>query len=160
MTGHDLLPMIQANSRGERYSKNLMDWVQKHKKHNLVVAYSTKGNEAYNPEKTQASNIYIGIHDLDEGWLSGARLSEILCNGNKSDEFAHPPKHNFQVIPDWWKGYISNGKCHIDPEHALYADGERWQISDDGKTRKCVWCNNHDQFEHMEMVPYYSWRSF
>lgn len=161
--GKDLLPLIKADSKTERFSENLMKWVRKHRNVPLFVAYSLVSLDGvplpeFSFDKTCTSNLYIGLGDLDQGYLHGARLSQIISNGVNAEEFAYTPKMKFQIIPDWWERYIECAKCCIDPEHRLYGDRERWQVSDDGKQRTCLWCGNHRQYEHTEMVPRKEWR--
>lgn len=165
MYGKDLLPAITAASKEDRFSKNLMEWVQKHKDVSLFVAYSRvsyvdgKPLPDFSFDTTCEGSLYIGLgHDLDDGWLHGARLSEIICQGAKSKEWAFPPKKQFVVIPDWWEKYISAGKCCIDPEHKLYIDKERWLVAEDSLSRRCEWCGKHEQRLHTEMVPKTEWR--
>lgn len=160
MERREILPQIKATSRHERYSENLMKWLRKQKEAPFFAAISTSDGVVYDPAKTQASRIFIGRHRIDEeGFLFGSRLSNILCTGAKTETFAFVPSMKFVVIPGWWEGYISLGKCFIDPEHTLYYDRERWEKSGDGKTRECVWCGNHEQYLHTEMVPRQSWRT-
>lgn len=158
-----LFPHIQASTRTDRFSQHLMEWVDTHRNTNLFVAYSPisyiDGSllPDFNYQTTCAGSIYIGLGDLDEGFLHGARLSNIICNGVKADEFAFPPKMQFQIIPDWFEQYIERAKCCIDPQHILYSDKERWNVSEDGKIRSCLWCNNHKQHEHIELVEKKTW---
>ena len=155
--GADLLPHVQASDRADRYSLNLWRWLRKHRKHPLFVAISTRERGPYDPKRTQPGDIYIGLGDLDQGWLHGARLSEILCSGTKASEWAFPPAYKFELIPYWWQGYIAGGKCFIDPEHLLYFDKERWDEAPDGKERACIWCCNHQQYLHTTMIPRTAW---
>lgn len=163
MKGIELLPLIKATSKADRYSENLMKWVRKHRNAPLIAVYSpvsyVDGSDLgrFDAAKTCAGSLYIGFGGLDDGWLHGARLSEILCNGVKASEWAYPPKHRFQPLPDWWKRYIEGGKCCIDPEHWLYTDRERWEVAEDGKTRRCLWCGKHKQYLKTEMTPKTSW---
>ena len=161
MDRKDILPKIKASSKTDRYSQNLMAWVRKQRECELFVAIATSEGQQYDPSKTQASRLYVGRHRIDEeGFLFGSRLSQILCNGAKTETFAFVPGMKFVVVPDWWAGYISGGKCFIDPEHTLYYDRERWEETDKagGKHRHCVWCGNFEQYEHTEMKPEKSWR--
>ena len=64
----------------------------------------------------------------------------------------------FVIVPDWWERYAAGGKCIIDPKHWLYGH-ERWQVSEDGQERTCIWCGNATQRLHTEMVPKTEWRN-
>lgn len=157
MYGKELLPLIKSAGRADMFSENLWKWVRKHKDHPLFVAFSEKDGESYDEAKTCASRLYVGFHHLDgDGWLNGARLSEILCYGTKASEWAYPPGMKFTEIADWWEKYMERGKCFIDPEHTLYLDKERWM--EEGNIRTCVWCGIFQQQEHVEMVPRKDWR--
>lgn len=164
MYGRDLFPLIHADSKTDRFSENLMKWVRKHRTSPIFVAYSRvsiidgKPLPDFSYSKTCAGNLYVGFGDIDDGWLHGSRLSEIICNGVRAKEWANPPKYDFHVISDWWERYITGGKCCIDPEHKLYHDRERWELYAGGRKRKCVWCGNFEQYQHTEMVPKSEWR--
>lgn len=162
MYGKELFPQIKADSRADRYSQNLMKWVRKHRNKPLFIGFATEGKHLYDPAKTQSGLLYVGFghegHGLDDGYLMGARLSDILCNGLKAGEFAFAPRMKFVEVPGWWQRYIEGGKCCIDPEHWLYADRERWDVAADGKSRRCLWCGNYHEYLHSEMVEKTSWR--
>jgi hypothetical protein len=165
MTGKELLPLIRANCKGDRYSENLMKWVRKHREWPMVVAFighcSITGERLeYDPTKSMARQIVVGLGDMSDGWIHGRRLSEVICGlrGVLTHNYAYSHQFFPVELPDWWQGYIEGGKCFIDPEHWLYADHERWEVSEDRKTRRCLWCGNHEQFLHSEMVKKTSWR--
>jgi len=161
------LPQITPTNHlpEDRYSLNLWRWARKalrNERIGIAVAFATQGGKEYDPAKTQASSLYIGYCDyrggFDDGWLHGSRLTEVLCNGVKAAAFAFPPRMGFVIVPDWWERYMAGGKCFIDPEHWLYGH-ERWKESPDGKERTCIWCGDHKQHLHTEMVSKTEWRS-
>lgn len=158
MKGIELLPLIKASSKADRFSENLMKWVRKYKTRPMFIALATEGKYYFNAEKAQASILYVGWHNLDDGYLMGSRLSDILCNGAGAFTAAFVPGMKFVAVPFWWEHYIQFGKCAIDPEHWLYADKERWDVAEDGKSRRCLWCGNYEQYLHTEMVPKTDWR--
>lgn len=142
--------MPTNHSPQDKHSLNLWRWARRAirtERTALFVAFATDNVRGYDPATTQASSTYIGYGNLDDGWLCGSRLSEILCTGNKATEFAYPPRRGFVIIPDWWQRYITGGKCFIDPEHLIYGR-ERWQESADGQERTCRWCGTYRQ--HLE----------
>lgn len=157
--GKELIPLIKANGKSGQYSQNLLKWVRKYRDKPLFVAFATEGTKVYDPGKTQSGNLYVGFHGLDDGWLHGSQLTAILCDGAKAATAAYQPKMQFQAIPEWWGRYIKGGKCAIDPEHSLYSDHERWAVAEDGKSRRCLWCGDYEQYLHIEMVPETDWRS-
>ena len=157
----ELLFHIKAKERGERFSANLFKWCRKHRGVNLFVAFSSVS--CFDETKecffeygyTMPEQLYIGFGDLDDGWLHGARLTDIICNGTKANEFAFPPDREFTIIDDWWNQYVSAGKCCIDPEHILYDDRERWEQQ--GKSRTCVWCGDFEQELTIKYEPREIW---
>lgn len=161
------LPQITPTNHlpEDRCSLNLWRWARKALKNErigLIMAFATQEGKEYDSAKTQASSLYIGYcgwrGDLDDGWLHGSRLTEVLCSGVKAAAFAFPPRMRFVIVPDWWERYIAGGKCFIDPEHWLHGY-ERWKESEDGKERTCSWCNDRTQRLHTEMVPKTEWRN-
>lgn len=155
--GQELMPLIKAAGRTDRFSENLWKWVRKYRDRPLFVAFSEKDGRTYDEAKTLASRLYIGFHRLDDGWLHGSRLIEILCNGAAAESWAYQPAMQFREIPGWWDKYIEHGKCFIDPEHYLYLDNARWIV--EGDVRTCIWCGKYQQREHIEMVPQREWKS-
>lgn len=152
MTGADfLLRLKQSGCKGNGYSDNLVKWLKKRKDWPLEAAFLHWSNidgshVEMKPEATQPQQILLGIGpDREDKWFHGARLSEILCSGAKANVFAFPPRFETTPLPDWFGGYIKGGKCFIDPEHRWYGDRDRWQLSDDGNSRVCLWCGEHMQ---------------
>lgn len=149
MIAKELLPLIKAKGKGDRFSENLVKWVKRWDKTRgnrpLSVTFLHWSNidgshVEYLPGTTQPNHILIGDGDNEE-WFYGCKLSQIIGGGRgSSDVFAYPPKMTKTPLPDWFQGYIKGGKCFIDPEHRLYYDKERWQVSEDGNTRNCLWC--------------------
>lgn len=166
MNVSEILAAVRATSKGDRYSENLYKWLRKHKALPLFVAYSPishiDGGDLgpFNPGKTCAANLYVGYGQIDDGFLFGSRLSEILCEGAKTSTWAHGPARKFQVLPNWLEEYAKAGKCFIDPEHRLYADRERWQESENGQRRTCAWCGQHKQYLQTKVILRHDWRSF
>lgn len=139
------LVISRPTGRADKYSLNLWKFLKKHGPH-FWGAYFTMWNCVtgeldvfYDKKKSQAPNIYIGLLDED-GYLMGAQLSQILCNGAKTRTFAHPPKKMFQEMPLFWQEYEKHGKCAIDPEHWMYADKDRYEPTTGVTLRTCKWC--------------------
>ncbi len=154
----ELIKLIKPESDKEKYSQNLFRWLRKNRNVPVFAAFSPLSfvDENMTTErdtsKTQCSHIYIGVGDLDQGWLHGARLSEIITNGTKAQSWAHPPNRKFVILKDWFEQYIKQGKCFIDPEHIFYH--ERWDEVD--TERSCKWCDRKEA-KYIEMVPKESW---
>lgn len=158
MTAHELLPLIKAKGRSDRYSENMMKWVKRWGRDrptselNAVFLHwnNIDGSHVDMVEgTTQAHQILIG-NISGEGWFSGARLSCILGQGTRAEIYAFGRNFDKTVLPNWFEGYISGGKCFIDPEHRLYYDKERWQVSEDGKIRHCLWCGEVTQHKRVK----------
>lgn len=164
MTGKELYKLIKPKEQYGKYSHNLAKWIKKQGDWPVYAAFSKfnfidGSTLEYDPSKTQAGNIIIGHGTSAPGWTHGRRLSHILCGvrGVLSENHAFPSTFNIVPLPDdWWDNYIAQGKCFIDPEHAMYA--ERWDKSDDSTERTCRWCG-HTQYKHTEMIPRSYWRN-
>ena len=163
MTVKELLPLIKSKGKDDKFSEYLVKFLKTKRDWPVFVAFSqwdeiNGENIQYSPDKTQPRNIIIGYGDMDDGWVHGARLSSIVGGRGNSEQFAYSPAFKCVLLPDWFGRYVEGGKCCIDPEHRLYSDG-RWELSVDGKERKCVWCGNHTQYLYTEMVPRHNWRT-
>ena len=130
------------------HSNNFSRWIRHHSRRYrtspLFAAYSEYShvdgsNVPRDPAKTQCSHIYIGFGDLDQGYLHGSRLSEIICNGSKAGTWAFPPAYRFQTLAGWMDAYNEQGLCWLDPEHFFYP--ERLVKQSDGKA-KCHICGS------------------
>lgn len=82
---------------------------------------------------------------LDEGYLIGARLMQILCNGRKTETFAFGNLGRLIEVPEFWQRYMEVGRCAIDTQHQMFfvGDDTRWSVA--GDVRKCLWCGNATQ---------------
>ena len=136
-----------TQGRADRFSQNLYRWLRRHPHYTQV--FFRRGNAsslgapdtAYDPERTQASQIYVGL--VDDGDLLGSRLSEILVDGAKTQTWCYPGFPCDEITEAFWAGYKAIGKCAIDPEHRLYADKERYRGDD--TARVCCWCGRHEE---------------
>lgn len=113
------------------HSSNFRKWINHHSRRGrnspLFAAYSEysyvdSSNVPRDSTKTQCSHIYIGFGDLDQGYLHGSRLSEIICVGSEAGTWAFPPAYHFQKMPDWMEAYEKGGLCWLDPEHLFYPE--------------------------------------
>ena len=139
-------------------SENFKRWTKKHAKRSPIFAVLSSvsmldgSDVSYNPDKTMASNIIIGLGEMDDGYVHGSRLSEIICNGIKAKTWAFGPRYKMSVIDGWVEGYIAGGVCFIDPEHVLYSN---WDQPSENE-RACKYCG-YEQIRKTEMIPTYSW---
>ena len=151
------LDAINPAIQGDKYSENLYKWLKKHWNYPVFVAFSRvcaiSGNQLdCDPNLTQTQNIMLGFGDMEDGWVHGSRLSEIICQGTKAKSWAFGPKYQFVPLPDWIEAYKEKGKCFIDPEHRLYT--EFWH--EEGEQRSCKWCDRKEN-KVTKMVPRYTW---
>lgn len=136
--GLDLAAIDPRN--GPQFSPNLYKFL---KKQGRVRA------SAYRVFRDADNVLWIGSQDY--GWLHGARLMGVLCNGPLERVWAHVPSIGFRgglrEITSFWADYMRIGRCAIDPEHqkSFIGDEARWTVSDDGNHRSCRWCGNAHQ---------------
>ena len=121
-----------------KYSPNLYKWLmhRNHKRRSTQsMVYSGHGH------------LWIGSVDED-GWFYGARLMAVLCNGSKEPGGAYADTESFTRLDDFWEQYIADGRCAIDREHEVrfLNEDDRWEVSEDGQTRTCLWCGKVTQY--------------
>lgn len=96
---------------------------------------------------------------LDDYFLIGARLMQVLCNGSKAETFAFANLGPLSEVDGFWALYQEHGRCAIDPDHQMFfiGDDTRWSIS--GERRSCLWCGNAHQSRErwVEKVPRSRW---
>lgn len=149
-----LFKAMQAMPETHR-SENLLAWVRKQAHRGdypLFVAFNQGCNVIgvtieYDQAQTQCGQLYLGIGHLDQGWMHGSRLSEILRNGSKAETWAYPSAKRFIAIDNWFKNYLAQGLCWLDPEHYLY--GHRWDTGEESRT--CTSCG-YRELKVVEMV--------
>ncbi len=135
MIARDLLPQIDPRL-GSKYSPNLHAWIRKNWKNSglpLVVTTPRSGDGVR----------YIGVERAD-GWISGTRLTNVLCHRGASFIWANP-LNGLEVDPDFWANYIRDGRCAIDPEHQIYFSWSETRWKTEGEVRECQWCGHHVQ---------------
>lgn len=88
--------------------------------------------------------LWLGRKD-DDAYLLGARLISVLCEGARTQTFAHPGHRQSVEVVDFWPRYQAIGRCAIDTEHEMVfiGDDQRWQV--EGDTRTCRWCGQAHQ---------------
>lgn len=118
--------------KGAKYSPNLYKWLKEKK------SRSWSSRVYVDKDKT----LWIGI--LDGRELIGSKLIGVLCNGHKEESFAYQ-RVDATEVPDFWANYMADGRCAIDPEHAMYfvGDDSRWVA--EGGHRSCQWCHKATQ---------------
>jgi hypothetical protein len=123
---------------GDKYSPNLFKLLT-NKRREIAATYG----QVY---RDKQGVLWLGYRD-EEDWFMGARLIAVLCNGRKTDTFAHPPAMGraLVAVKDFWKRYVADGRCAIDKAHDMWfvGDASRWQVK--GKLRTCLWCGRVQQ---------------
>ncbi len=116
----------------ERYSPNLYNWLKglSHRRH-------LPQNRVW---RCPDDRLWIGW--LDDGFLIGARLNGVLCNGRREQTMAYTLKSlgKLTEVADFWPRYMEIGRCAIDVDHTTpfqNSDG-RWLVL--GDKRQCQWC--------------------
>lgn len=154
MTGTEFLQQLkQAGCKGDKYSDNLAKWLKKRKDWPVEAAFLHWSNIDGShveivPGATQPNQILLGHGKDGDGWFYGTKLNNILSDGTRAEQYAYPPKFQTTPLPDWHSGYVTGGKCFIDPEHRWYSDRDRWLVSEDGNARICRWCGDFEQVKH------------
>lgn len=145
----------RPTGRADKYSLNLHKWLRKQHEHYRGAFFSpwssVDGSMDYSDKaKHSPSHIYIGWLDED-GYLTGSRLAQIICNGTKADTWAFAPEMAFEELPGFWEEYDRLGKCSFDPDHWLYMNKERYEETGEGK-RRCLWCGREEILHVFEEV--------
>lgn len=87
---------------------------------------------------------YLGFLD-DTGCLIGARLSQVLCYGEKATVVSYCGAEKWQERVNFWAEYVADGRCAVDRAHTMPFIGSehRWRIA--GEHRDCQWCGKASQ---------------
>jgi len=87
---------------------------------------------------------YLGFID-DTDCLSGARLSQVLSYGAKTQvvSFANPGP--LTEHESFWTEYVADARCALDRDHTMHFMGSetRWKVV--GDERHCQWCGKVTQ---------------
>lgn len=89
------------------------------------------------------SRLFIGT--IDDGYLNGAKLNEVLARGSSAKTWAFPLSSfdgDVVELAHFWEDYLKHGRCAIDVEHSTYfvSSDDRYEHSHDGDERICNWC--------------------
>lgn len=135
---------------GAKYSPNLHRWLtMRSKKHHAWTSRVYRDNYGV-----------LLIGRLDDGYLIGTRLYDVLCNGTKAGSWAIADRGFVEVV-DFWPRYVAEGRCAIDPEHERFFVGDDTRWTQDGDTRACLWCGKAQQVltRWTETVERQEWRN-
>lgn len=139
-----------GGNRSDKYSINLYRFVRKNSWLRGVFASQWSQWDGsfveFDRENVRLSEVYIGCRD-DDGWLTGASLSSILCGGSGYLQAAcfMPSKNNtfysnMIETTDWfWPEYQRIGRSLWDLQGKLHMldDDDRWAYV--GATRRDNW---------------------
>lgn len=147
-TGLDVQAVHPKN--GAKYSPNLHKWMTA--KH--------PGHRARTSRVYSSPDRGLMIGRVDDGYLIGTRLNDVLCNGSKARSWAIGARGLVEVS-DFWPRYLAEGRCAIDPEHAMYFIGDDTRWTQEGDTRACLWCGKARQVlaRWTEAVERQEWRN-
>jgi hypothetical protein len=80
---------------------------------------------------------------LDDGFISGVPLRQIVCEGKK-EVFAYPLHWLRDVTEAFWADYLSMGRCAWDKRHIMGMQSDDHRISAISKEHHvCNWCGQH-----------------
>ena len=138
MNTEELIKEINPKN-GHKFSPNLWKWMKKNRKRFFNLKVYLYSEEEINP------HLYIGEMSESDTCLSGAKLAAVITRGSRQEVYCMPwGRSCFKQVPDFWEKYISIGRCAIDPAHfwtfANEKEAPRWSVSEDGKSRQCLWC--------------------
>ena len=139
----------------EKYSLNLYNWLTKRGRTDRA-----KRSKVY---RDKQGALWIGYFYSDEPntWFSGAKLIQVLSQGNRSMSGAwidvNPQK--LKELKNFWRDYTRIGRCAIDKKHLMWfrQSSNRWHV--EGENRTCNWCNKGKQHIHRwtETVEHEGW---
>jgi hypothetical protein len=129
LNGKILLNKIHPKN-GDKYSPNLFKWLNKRKENRANTCHVFKDQNNF---------LYVGY--IQNERFYGARLITILCMGNKIGIIERGKSFKFSKVDNFWKDYVEDGRCAIDPDHTMRFTGDetRWKVN--GNKRICLWCN-------------------
>lgn len=87
---------------------------------------------------------WLGYFD-DVGHFVGARLSQILSYGKKTQATCPINLGDMREVEGFWDAYRAQGRCAIDPEHKTSFLDDRWKLNAEGTERSCQWCQKASQ---------------
>lgn len=125
--------------RGAKYSPNLYAYLKrmagKPWLHLQRVFVDEKGDK------------WLGYFD-DVGHFTGSSMSRVLTVGGKAQTFTFVDLGGLREIEGFWDQYVADGRCALDREHSVLFMDNRWQVSEDGNSRSCMWCGKVRQHKH------------
>lgn len=138
-------------SHKSSFSPNLYLFLRKNLQSHLVAARDINGKReqvifasVYRAkDPNDRASLYIGA--IDDGYLNGAKMNEVLTHGSAAKTWAFPLsafEDGVREIPNFWEEYLEKGRCVIDTNHTTHFlnDGDRFKHSHDGQERTCQWC--------------------
>lgn len=130
-------------SNGGKYSPNLHKFLSS-RNHRIARTYA----HVY---RDKDGVLWLGY--LDEGFLMGARLMQVLCNGSKTPTFAFGNLGPLVEVEGFWPRYVEQGRCAIDTEHQMYFVGDDTRWAGDEEQRTCLWCGCSHQHRERWIEP-------
>lgn len=89
---------------------------------------------------------------FDDDLFIGARLTQVLCHGAKTQVMAFMKMNDLVEVPDFWAKYQAIGRCAVDAEHRIpfIGDETRWDVQ--GDHRSCLWCGQVHQRQEQRVT--------
>lgn len=136
LTRNNLLLHEIHPSQGAKYSPNLYEF--------LTAKRNKSWAALQHLFEDKQGKQWLGFFD-DVGHFVGARLSQILSYGKKTDVTCPVNLGEMREVEGFWPRYVELGRCAIDPKHEMHFLGERWRANADGNQRSCLWCQKATQ---------------
>ena len=130
---NDVIELMRKESR--KHNANITKWLSqlsKVEKRHLFVAFAGKnkidGSKAvFDETKTQLTQIFFGFTDIDNGWMKGVALSEIIFNGQNAKAYLHGPDMKMTILEGFFDKYLDQGVGYLDPEGKKFKVAARYQ---------------------------------
>lgn len=127
--------------RSSAYSPNLYDWLKRHSR--FEGGGGEISDKVYLSSSEDGSNeLYVGsiISGSATLFFSGAKLIDVVKCGMQAGRDYRPIQPEvFQEITGFWFLYQRNGRCSMDPSHALIFGGSP-RFSKSSGVIRCLWC--------------------
>lgn len=132
--------------RDPKYSASLHKFLKK----NPECCHVYDGNAESCPDvmydKARRRCFFIGY--MDEKCFVGdyhaADMATVICRGGRTLVNVYvqttDKSEPWPEIENFWDEYVRIGKCAVDPQHIVYTEDARYELSADGESRKCRWC--------------------
>jgi hypothetical protein len=139
------------------FSRNLHRWLKEFRRDGIPNHVYRVTEDSKLAEKFGAGELMIGFAMSgapDDADFCGARLSMVLCEGEKAQCWCFPgTMSSLVMVPDFWANYLRVGRCAIDPAHETYFSGAA-RFDEQADTRTCLWCGAKQHKQRTQRIVY------